>query len=746
MKIFRLLLYIFLIQTVLIYCTSSNKYSKIDSTASPPGKDNETTVEENNAKIETSKELFSKTIDDEMLIQPFYSMFVGIRGGMIFFTSSFKDLMETSPIASLFVDYNPRFFNNLLLELNISYINTNVKTIVDNRYTLIPFSLGIKYELPVYKSISTSILVGGGGYYSNLTSNRTDLSEVSYFGGYAKALFSIDYTLNYNYNISIGGSYNYFTEKSGKSINGFGAFLQLGYKFGANPSSILEKRIKRSVELDPILPAEANYYSISGFGKLKINNKLKSSIEDVRVSVFISDYMDNPSFSDVYSSIQPDSTVKIPLKASFNNNLFNVTSKNSVSVRIKMEYKIPNYPETLEITENKDVSIFNRNAISWNETKKIGAFITPIDPPIYKFSHDIVKWMENTWTDSKIYIPNKNIKKAMAIWSGLNAYGLQYNSDPQGFKANFEIKTSVDYVQYPREFLQSKSGDCDDFTALYCSLLESVGVKTAIVTVPGHILMAFDTGLLYSELNTDIIDREMVIVHASYKSVWIPIEITTLGTRKSFFYAWKKGIETFLRLGPADTTEFIPVSECHELYQPVSLGNLQKQISFNKSTKTKSNFISYTKEYRKWLFNNIDEMLKDESKYVKNITKGIVYSKYKKYSKAGKYFLKASKLTKKSEKMYDALVNLGLLYFERNKYNDAVKQFKKILKKKPDYSNALYGLALTYDAQNNKSARDKIVSQLPEHLEKLFRSKVTVGDTSRASDEAKHNIIWFGLN
>ena len=43
---------------------------------------------------------------------------------------------------------------------------------------------------------------------------------------------------------------------------------------------------------------------------------------------------------------------------------------------------------------------------------------------------------------------------------------------------------------------KSAFGDCDDSTALYCSLLESVGIKTALIQLPNHVLMAFDLGTI----------------------------------------------------------------------------------------------------------------------------------------------------------------------------------------------------------------------------------------------------------
>ena len=46
----------------------------------------------------------------------------------------------------------------------------------------------------------------------------------------------------------------------------------------------------------------------------------------------------------------------------------------------------------------------------------------------------------------------------------------------------------------PAQLLASRTGDCDDMSVLYCALLENLGVPTAFLDGPGHILMLFDTG------------------------------------------------------------------------------------------------------------------------------------------------------------------------------------------------------------------------------------------------------------
>lgn len=85
---------------------------------------------------------------------------------------------------------------------------------------------------------------------------------------------------------------------------------------------------------------------------------------------------------------------------------------------------------------------------------------------------------------------------------------------------------------------ESTFGDCDDSTVLYCSLLESVGIKTALIQLQSHVLMAFDLGSISVKQA-----QEMGLPNDYYETVngqaWIPIETTFIN--KGFAAAWQEG-------------------------------------------------------------------------------------------------------------------------------------------------------------------------------------------------------------
>ena len=139
-------------------------------------------------------------------------------------------------------------------------------------------------------------------------------------------------------------------------------------------------------------------------------------------------------------------------------------------------------------------------------------------------------------------IPNaiSNFYKAKIIFNSF-IENLTYTSDP---------RASAEYVQYPNQTLELKGGDCDDLSVCYSSLLESIGIETALVdyktnAVLRHVNIMFNTNLspqqasLISENDTKYFIRKN---ESGDDEVWIPIETTSLSDFES---AWSLASDKF---------------------------------------------------------------------------------------------------------------------------------------------------------------------------------------------------------
>jgi hypothetical protein len=118
---------------------------------------------------------------------------------------------------------------------------------------------------------------------------------------------------------------------------------------------------------------------------------------------------------------------------------------------------------------------------------------------------------------------------------------LVYVSDP---------RATTEYVQFPNETVKLRGGDCDDLSVCYSSLLESVGIETALVDYKNndeirHVTVLFNTNLtpddakLITENDTKYFIRKD---ENGADEVWIPVETTSL---TDFDSAWETGADKF---------------------------------------------------------------------------------------------------------------------------------------------------------------------------------------------------------
>jgi len=118
---------------------------------------------------------------------------------------------------------------------------------------------------------------------------------------------------------------------------------------------------------------------------------------------------------------------------------------------------------------------------------------------------------------------------------------LVYTSDP---------RATAEYVQFPKQTIEIKGGDCDDLSVAYCSLLESVGIQTALVDYKPdgdvrHVNVLFNTELDPNQAKFITTNDNKYFIRANNKSkdeIWIPVETTSL---TDFNDAWNIGVEKF---------------------------------------------------------------------------------------------------------------------------------------------------------------------------------------------------------
>ncbi len=205
----------------------------------------------------------------------------------------------------------------------------------------------------------------------------------------------------------------------------------------------------------------------------------------------------------------------------------------------------------LKKTLVESIRLFDRNAITWDDDRKAAAFVTSKDPVVLKFTKNVAGIVRER---SKTNV-NLNLKIAIGLFESVRLYGISYVIDPKTPYAVFsKDSTSLDFLQFPRQTMVYKAGDCDDLSVLYCALLESVGIETAFITAPGHIFMAFSLGISEEDARKTFSNPDEFIYEN--EQVWVPVEITLF--KEGFLKAWQTGAREWRKYNPGGETGFFP--------------------------------------------------------------------------------------------------------------------------------------------------------------------------------------------
>ena len=209
----------------------------------------------------------------------------------------------------------------------------------------------------------------------------------------------------------------------------------------------------------------------------------------------------------------------------FGNELLKLDEDKAVQADVRLSYRHKNRTRVEKATTS--FFVYRPGAINWDDTRAAAAFVTPSDPVVDGFARAVVQGRDQAFEGG----PLRNVMTAMRLFNALSGYGITYVPDPNTpFSSVSDTKSAVDQVQYPRGLLASRTGDCDDMSVLYCTVLENVGIPTAFLDGPGHILMMFDSGLHPRNALALSVDEDLYVVDG--ERVWIPVETTMIG--KSF--------------------------------------------------------------------------------------------------------------------------------------------------------------------------------------------------------------------
>lgn len=474
--------------------------------------------------------------------------------------------------------------------------------------------------------------------------------------------FSVDLRPAVRYSQSLGP----LTEFNGISVGfGFGA----AYRFGQDPDSAasLARAFRLSeLKLPSLFAAMQSYYANYPFASLELLNDEKTELQNVEVSFFQTGYMDAPTPVAKFDKVPARGAVSINMLASFNEEVFKtegitpLTGELLVSYRYKGRAVEQKFPISYEL--------YDKSSIVWDDDRKAGAFITPSDSALRNFVSFLRQALKAD-TNSQI---NDPLQIAIQIYAGLVRLGLIYQSDPVSpFVKAQEKQSLLDSVSLGRDTLRRGTGDCDDLTVLYASLLESAGIETGFITVPGHIYAVFNTKVKsrdYRELHSD---RSMFLVVND--SLWVPVEVTLLG-RQSFYDAWAKGAELWNLYDKEETNRaFYKTMDSQTLYRPIALKESDLGLQYGNPEALSALFKAELSRISDGILQPLIAGAAKSNDKKDWTYLGISYAKFGRLKEAESAFNRVLKLDPNS---IAAQVNLGNIAYLQREYKRALSQYQ----------------------------------------------------------------------
>ena len=440
------------------------------------------------------------------------------------------------------------------------------------------------------------------------------------------------------------------------------------------------------IEMREIFASAYKYYESHPLGSVALRNNTDIPFPSAKLAFSIKDYMDFPT-EVLVPEIGPKQEVELAIKPVFNNKILEVTENTPLQSEIALTYFVSGAAKT--VTRTFPVTLYERHAMTWDQKSKVGAFVTPKDPPVAEFARSVIQ----PYVDAYPNLP-VSILYGRTIFAALGVYGLSYIVDPTSPFQEFSKKTAaVDYLQYPRDTLSRKSGDCDDLSILYAATLEDIGIGTALVDVPGHVFVMFNTGVSESERNTLGFPASLLVVFRG--TVWIPVEPTMVG--QSFTRAWQKGAEEYRDWSTKGKAEVIEIQKAWEQFRPVTLPPAEgKQIKVDKSSieaRFKDELDALGKQRLANLSADCLAVLEKTPQDLPTLARlGILYGENGLHNAALEQFQKMLTVDKNNAV---ALNNIGNIYFLQERLDDARRAYESSLRAEPDDTGVMVNLART---------------------------------------------------
>ncbi len=492
--------------------------------------------------------------------------------------------------------------------------------------------------------------------------------------------------------------------------------------------------------ISDIYPVFYKFYDDHPIGTAVLHNWERSAVTNVSVSVWVKDYMSDPKEVKGPDRIEPGKDADVDLYGLFRKDILDNTEDTKVSATISLHYTLNGKDVSKDTVET--IRVLKRNSLTWDDDRKAAAFVSPNDPTAAKFAKNVASAISGKGNTAV----EPNVRMAAAIHDALTLYGLTYSTDPVA-TLNSDNKT-VDYIQFPQQTLDYKSGKCSDFSALYASMFEAVGLETAFITIPGHIYMAVALSLSPDDARAAFTHRDDLIFKD--KKVWLPIEITLRDG--GFVKAWQLGAKEWRENLAKNQAVLYPLHDAWKVYEPVGFAATASDVQIPANDLIAKAMATDLDAFVQGEMGTQELALKAavtkattvaaKSKAVNSLA--VLHSRFGLLDQAIGEFTQV--LAK--DEYVPALVNLGNIYFLRASYDKALEYYNRASKKAPKNPTVLLSIARANHALENysiaKAAYADLQAVAPDLAQQFAYLDLRGEEATRAADVSGvlGTVVW----
>ncbi len=524
----------------------------------------------------------------------------------------------------------------------------------------------------------------------------------------AGARLGLEYRLSPALTLSANGGYSAYFGTEAQILSAVEAGLYFSYDLSAVGG--LKSRLSvEDVKLDAVFPSLYAYYDDNAFGTVRVVNREDASIRDVKVSFNAGRYMDQPKVCGEYGSLAKGGSVTVPVTALFTDSVLNITQGSDAKGEIIVEYSYLGSDRVVHAPI--DFRMHHRNAITWSDDRRAAAFVSPTNPAAMWFA----KYASGIVRDRLRGDINRPLQYAIGMFEAERLYGLNYVVVPANdYSVKHGLKDYIDSVQFPHQTLANRGGDCSDLAILFATLMQSVGIEAAFITIPGHIFAAFDTGLDEAAARASFYDQGLLIFRDG--KAWIPVEITMVND--GFIKAWRVAAKEWADNERAGAAAFYRLPDCWKVYPSAAFPDVNPRFALPDESETA---LAFDGALDRFVAREIDPELRSlEAELAKQAPEirenevGILYANYGMLKESWKQLSDSAKAGCRQ-----AWTNLGNVAYLRKDFKLALSYYQWSHKLDGGDDNALLGIARCQYELEDFDASDSAYAELRARDPKL---------------------------